>query len=61
MFSFLHGLEQTMDEAIEVSYEVDSTVLLEASIEEPCFGVEFREIADISEVMVSLHRRGCCC
>ena len=46
-----------MDEIVQVADEISFAVFKETSIEGPCFGLEFREVAQIFESISFAQKR----
>ena len=46
-----------MDEIVQVADEISFAVFKETSIEGPCFGLEFREVAQIFESIIFAQKR----
>ena len=46
-----------MDECVKVADEISFGIFKQKSIEEPCFGLEFREVAQIFESISFAQKR----
>ena len=51
------GLEEAMDETIEIGNQICFAIFLEVGVKQACLGVEFREIIEVFQVLVSAQER----